>query len=74
MSLPALPAWAGDASSFTLASTTSTQNSGLFGYLLPKFKQDSGVTVHVVAVGTGAALDMGKRCDAAGLLVHAKKR
>lgn len=56
----------------TLASTTSTQNSGLFGYLLPEFAADTGIEVHVVAVGTGAALDMGKRCDADALLVHAK--
>jgi tungstate transport system substrate-binding protein len=56
----------------TLASTTSTQNSGLFDYLLPKFKAATGIDVHVVAVGTGAALDMGKRCDADALLVHAK--
>lgn len=55
-----------------LASTTSTQNSGLFGYLLPRFKKDTGIDVRVVAVGTGAALDMGKRCDADALLVHAK--
>lgn len=55
-----------------LASTTSTENSGLFDYMLPKFKQETGVEVRVVAVGTGAALDMGKRCDADALLVHAK--
>ncbi len=68
----ALPASAAGDPSFILASTTSTQNSGLFEYLLPKFTHDTGIDVHVVAVGTGAALDMGKRCDADGLLVHAK--
>jgi tungstate transport system substrate-binding protein len=72
LALLALPAGAADNPSFVLASTTSTQNSGLFGYMLPKFKNDTGIQVKVVAVGTGAALDMGKRCDAAGLLVHAK--
>lgn len=73
--LPALvtaPARAADHPFIVLASTTSTQNSGLFDYLLPKFTHDTGIDVHVVAVGTGAALDMGKRCDADALLVHAK--
>src|SRR5699024_7981900 len=68
----AAEASAADQPHFVLASTTSTQNSGLFEYMLPKFTEDTGIKVHVVAVGTGAALDMGKRCDAAGLLVHAK--
>lgn len=58
--------------SFVLASTTSTENSGLFQHLLPKFKQDTGIDVRVVAVGTGAALNLGRRCDADGLLVHAR--
>lgn len=68
----AWPAWAADSPFITLASTTSTQNSGLFDYLLPKFATETGIQVHVVAVGTGAALDLGKRCDADALLVHAK--
>lgn len=54
-----------------LASTTSTENSGLFAWLLPAFEQDSGIAVRVVAVGTGAALELGRRCDADVLLVHA---
>lgn len=54
------------------ASTTSTQNSGLFDYLLPKFEQKSGIKVDVVAVGTGAALEIGKRGDADVVFVHAK--
>ncbi|UCD36587.1 MAG: extracellular solute-binding protein [Nitrospiraceae bacterium] len=54
------------------ASTTSTQNSGLFDYLLPLFQKKRGITVKVVAVGTGAALEIGKRGDADVLLVHAK--
>jgi len=54
------------------ASTTSTQNSGLFDYLLPIFKQKSGIQVDVVAVGTGAALEIGKRGDADVVMVHAK--
>ncbi len=54
------------------ASTTSTQNSGLFDTLLPAFEKDSGIQVHVVAVGTGAALQLGKRGDVDVVFVHAK--
>lgn len=69
----ALSAWAADDAPFiVVASTTSTENSGLFGYILPKYKEETGVEVRVVAVGTGAALDIGRRCDADALLVHAK--
>lgn len=54
------------------ASTTSTQNSGLFEYILPAFEKKTGIKVKVVAVGTGAALELGKRGDADVALVHAK--
>jgi len=54
----------------TLSSTTSTQDSGLFGYILPIFKSATGIDVHVVAVGTGQALAIGMRGDADALLVH----
>jgi tungstate transport system substrate-binding protein len=54
----------------TLASTTSTEQSGLFDHILPIFKKDSGITVRVVAVGTGQALAIGARGDADALLVH----
>lgn len=54
----------------TLASTTSTEDSGLFGYILPIFKTATGIDVHVVAVGTGQALAIGERGDADALLVH----
>jgi tungstate transport system substrate-binding protein len=54
----------------TLSSTTSTQDSGLFGYILPIFKASTGIDVHVVAVGTGQALAIGERGDADALLVH----
>ena len=54
----------------TLSSTTSTQDSGLFGYILPIFKTASGISVHVIAVGTGQALAIGERGDADALLVH----
>jgi CheY-like chemotaxis protein len=54
----------------TLTSTTSMQDSGLLGHILPLFKAASGIDVHVVAVGTGQALAMGARGDADALLVH----
>ena len=47
----------------TLSSTTSTQDSGLFGHILPIFTAATGITVHVVAVGTGQALAIGARGD-----------
>ena len=53
-----------------MASTTSTEQSGLFPYLLPAFKAATGIDVRVVAVGTGQALDMGRRGDADVLFVH----
>jgi tungstate transport system substrate-binding protein len=55
-----------------LATTTSTQDSGLLDYLLPQFEKDTGIKVKVVAKGTGAALEIGKNLDADCLLVHAK--
>lgn len=58
------------AQSIIVASTTSTEQSGLFGYLLPEFKKTSGIDVKVVALGTGQALDMGRRGDADVLFVH----
>ena len=54
----------------TVASTTSTEQSGLFGYLLPAFEKDTGIRVRVVAVGTGQALDIGRRGDADVVFVH----
>ncbi|NTU42349.1 MAG: solute-binding protein [Nitrospirales bacterium] len=56
------------------ASTTSTQNSGLFDYILPLFEKKTGMRVDVVAVGTGAALEIGKRGDADVVFVHAKEQ
>ena len=61
------------AQSIVMASTTSTEQSGLFGALLPAFKQASGIDVKVVAVGTGQALDMARRGDADVLFVHDQK-
>jgi len=56
----------------TVASTTSTEQSGLFGHLLPRFTTSSGIGVKVVAVGTGQALDIGRRGDADVVFVHDK--
>jgi tungstate transport system substrate-binding protein len=56
----------------TVASTTSTEQSGLFRHLLPQFEQRTGIQVRVVAVGTGQALDIGRRGDADVVLVHAR--
>ena len=53
-----------------MASTTSTEQSGLFTYLLPEFKKAAGIDIKVVAVGTGQAIDMGRRGDADVLFVH----
>jgi tungstate transport system substrate-binding protein len=58
--------------SIVVASTTSTQDSGLFGYLLPIFKQKTGIEAKVVAQGTGQALDTARRGDADVVFVHAK--
>jgi tungstate transport system substrate-binding protein len=54
----------------TVASTTSTEQSGLFGFLLPRFTAKTGIQVKVVAVGTGQALDIGRRGDADVVFVH----
>jgi tungstate transport system substrate-binding protein len=56
----------------TLASTTSTEQSGLFKHLLPIFEKKTGIQVRVVALGTGQALDMGRRGDADVVFVHAR--
>lgn len=56
--------------SIVVASTTSTEQSGLFGHILPQFKQATGIDVKVVALGTGQALDVGRRGDADVVFVH----
>jgi len=56
----------------TVASTTSTEQSGLFKHLLPEFERKTGIQVRVVALGTGQALDMGRRGDADVVFVHAR--
>jgi tungstate transport system substrate-binding protein len=70
----ALLGWLGAAeaqdTAITVASTTSTEQSGLFGYLLPQFSKAEGIAVKVVAVGTGQALDIGRRGDADVVFVH----
>lgn len=70
-SLTGLPtAHAQDARFIVVASTTSTEQSGLFSHLLPAFKAATGIEARVVAVGTGQALDMGRRGDADVVFVH----
>jgi tungstate transport system substrate-binding protein len=66
----AASALAAQAETLTMASTTSTEQSGLFAHLLPAFKQASHIDIKVVAVGTGQAIDMAKRGDADVLFVH----
>ena len=63
---------AASAQSIVVASTTSTEQSGLFGHILPQFKQATGIDVKVVALGTGQAIDMARRGDADVLFVHDK--
>ena len=58
--------------SIIVQSTTSTANSGLYDHLLPLFQRDTGITVHIVAVGTGQAIKNAKNCDGDVLLVHAR--
>ena len=65
---PVLPA----ADSIIVQSTTSTANSGLYDHLLPMFAKDTGISVNVVAVGTGQAIKNARNCDGDVLLVHAK--
>ena len=60
------------AQSIVVASTTSTEQSGLFAHILPQFKQSTGIDVKVVALGTGQAIDMARRGDADVLFVHDK--
>lgn len=59
-------------SSIVVQSTTSTANSGLYDYLLPKFEEKTGIRVHVVAVGSGQAIRNARNCDGDLLLVHAQ--
>jgi len=74
VALPAVAPWRTDAQaqdrSITVASTTSTEQSGLFGHILPMFTRETGIAVRVVALGTGQALDVGRRGDADVVFVH----
>ena len=56
-----------------LASTTSTDNTGLFDYIHPDFKENTGITVYVIAVGTGKALEIARNGDADVVMVHARE-
>ena len=64
------PALLAQDKSITVASTTSTEQSGLFGHILPMFTKKTGIDVRVVALGTGQALDVGRRGDADVVFVH----
>lgn len=72
LAFPALDVMVSAENRIRCASTTSTQNSGLFDYILPLFEKKTGIKVDIVAVGTGAAIEIGKRGDADVVLVHAK--
>ncbi len=63
-----------DARSIVVASTTSTQDSGLFGHILPLFKAKTGIDVRIISQGTGQAIDTGRRGDADVVFVHAKSQ
>ena len=67
-----IPAGFAQERSIVVASTTSTEQSGLFGFLLPHFSAKTGIKVKVVAVGTGQALDIGRRGDADVVFIHDK--
>lgn len=69
-SMVAVPAFGQDF--ITVASTTSTENTGLFGYILPMFTDETGIEVRVVAQGTGQALETGRRGDVDVVFVHAR--
>ena len=68
--IAALPASAQEF--ITVASTTSTENSGLFGHILPMFQEETGIEVRVISQGTGQALETGRRGDADVVFVHAR--
>ncbi|TXR47018.1 substrate-binding domain-containing protein [Phyllobacterium endophyticum] len=72
LALGSLPGLASAQDSITVASTTSTEQSGLFGHILPVFKDKTGIEVRVIAQGTGQALDTGRRGDVDVVFVHAK--
>ena len=67
------PAVVGGDTPLRLATTTSTANTGLMDYLLPKFREATGIEVHLIAVGTGKALRLGREGDVDAVLVHARE-
>ncbi len=71
ITLVTTPCLAQHRSEITLATTTSTQDTGLLDSLLPRFQRESGIRVKAIAVGTGAALELARRGDADAVLVHA---
>jgi tungstate transport system substrate-binding protein len=73
LSLATAYSTAGETALVRMATTTSTENSGLFNVIQPVFEQALGIRVHVIAVGTGKALELGRRGDVDVVLVHAKQ-
>ncbi|MFH1034919.1 MAG: substrate-binding domain-containing protein [Pseudomonadota bacterium] len=69
LALASVPAWAGD--QLMMATTTSTDDTGLLNYLAPLFQKDTGIELKWTATGTGKALELGKNCDVDVVLVHA---
>ncbi len=69
--LAAAPAWAAQPQTLLMATTTSTDNTGLLDYLAPEFKKATGIELKWTAVGTGKALKLGENCDVDVLMVHA---
>ena len=72
VALAGLPALAADPTTLRLATTTSTENSGLLKVLIPKFEAASGLKVHVISVGTGKAMKLGENGDVDVVLVHSR--
>jgi tungstate transport system substrate-binding protein len=71
LAVAAFAGYAQDAEVLRIATTTSTDNTGLLDYLAPRFQQDTGIELQWVAVGTGRALALGRNCDVDALMVHA---
>lgn len=69
---PGVPAMADEPALLRMATTTSTENSGLFTVIQPVFEKQLGIRVHIIAVGTGKALELGRRGDVDVVLVHAR--
>ena len=72
LAVAASSTWGADSGTLRLATTTSTDNSGLLKVILPQFEAASGLKVHVISVGTGKAMKLGENGDVDVLLVHSR--